>query len=64
MTQITINAQEAVKHLTMCFQLKLTPMLSGHPGIGKSSIYAQIAKRFKLKLIDVRLSQYDTTDLN
>ena len=30
---ITINANEAVKHLTMCFQTKLVPMLTGHPGI-------------------------------
>lgn len=59
-----VNSIEAVKHITMCFQLGLTPMLTGHPGIGKSEILAQIAKKFKLHLIDIRLSQYDQTDFN
>lgn len=59
----TINAEEAAAHLTMCFQSQLTPFLKGSPGIGKSDIYKQIAKRFQLKLIDVRLSQCDPTDL-
>ena len=59
----TINAEEAAAHLTMCFQSQLTPFLKGSPGIGKSDIYKQIAKRYQLKLIDVRLSQCDPTDL-
>lgn len=60
----TINAEQAVTQLTMCFQSKLVPFMKGSPGIGKSDIYKQIAKRFKLKLIDIRLSQCDPTDLN
>lgn len=61
---ITVNADEAVKHITMCFQLGLVPMLKGSPGIGKSDIYKQIANKYNLKLIDIRLSQCDSTDLN
>lgn len=42
---------------------KLVPMLAGSPGTGKSSIIHDIAKEFNLKVIDVRLSQCDPTDL-
>jgi shikimate kinase len=31
---------------------------------GKSAITAEIAKQFNLKLIDLRLSQMEPTDLN
>lgn len=38
-------------------------MISGSPALGKSSIAKQIAKDNNLKLIDMRLSQCDPTDL-
>ncbi|MCG8349438.1 MAG: hypothetical protein MI924_16855 [Chloroflexales bacterium] len=37
--------------------LKLSTMLWGLPGIGKSSIVAQTARAHNLEFIDVRLSQ-------
>ena len=43
--------------------LKLSTMIWGSPGIGKSSIVAQTAARFDLGFIDVRLSQLAPTDL-
>jgi len=52
---VKINADEAVKHITLCFQSNLVPMLKGSPGIGKSDIFRQIAEKYKLKLIDIRL---------
>ena len=61
---LRVTPAEAISNITMCMQTKLVPMLWGDPGIGKSDIYAQIAKKFKLKLIDVRLSQYDQTDMH
>lgn len=42
----------------------LVPMLHSSPGMGKSSVARQIAKDNNLKLIDIRLSQSDPTDLN
>lgn len=42
----------------------LVPMLTGSPGEGKSSLIKDVAKEFNLKVIDVRLSQCDPTDLN
>ena len=44
-------------------QLKLSTMIWGPPGIGKSSIVAQTAAAHKLPCIDVRLSQLAPTDL-
>lgn len=44
-------------------QAKVTVMLSGSPGIGKSSIIKAVASNFGLKVIDLRLAQCDPTDL-
>lgn len=41
----------------------LVPFVSSSPGLGKSNIYAQIAKNLNLKLIDIRLSQCAPEDL-
>ena len=43
--------------------LKLSAMIWGPPGIGKSSIVAQLAEAHGLGLVDVRLSQLAPTDL-
>lgn len=39
------------------------PMVTSSPGIGKSAIAKELAKEANLKLIDLRLSQCDPTDL-
>lgn len=44
-------------------RLFLSTMIWGPPGIGKSSIVAQVATAHKLEFIDVRLSQLAPTDL-
>ncbi len=38
-------------------------MIWGAPGIGKSQIVADIANKYKVKLIDIRLSQMEPSDL-
>lgn len=60
---ITVNIKEAETILVEAFKAKLVPMMVGSPAIGKSSIVHQIAKKYGLKLIDLRLSQCDPTDL-
>lgn len=44
-------------------RLKLSTMIWGPPGIGKSSIVAQTAAAHNLRFIDLRLSQLAPTDL-
>ena len=44
-------------------QLSLSLMLWGPPGIGKSSIVADVARQNKFDLVDLRLSQLAPTDL-
>lgn len=61
---MNMNYKEAKEALTLAIRARLTPYLAGSPGIGKSALVAEIAKEFNLKLIDLRLSQLDPTDLN
>ena len=61
---ITLNTAHAKEAITDALIAKLPVMLHGSPGLGKSSIIKEIAKEFNLKLIDVRLSQCDPTDIN
>ena len=42
----------------------LVPFLHSSPGCGKSSIIKSIARKFNLKLIDLRLSTIDSVDLS
>ncbi len=44
-------------------ELRLSVMIWGPPGVGKSSIVAQIAAASQLELVDLRLSQLAPTDL-
>ncbi len=63
-TGLRINTEEAVKAISMCMHTGLVCMLSGSPGVGKSAIVHQLANRYKLKLIDIRLSQCDPVDIS
>jgi len=58
-----VKASQAVSVITAIIKAKLVPMLVGSPGCGKSQIFHQIAKEYRLKVIDLRLSQCDPTDL-
>lgn len=59
-----VKISQAISMLTQLIRAKLVPLLTGSPGMGKSQIYQQIADTYNLKLIDIRLSQCDVTDLN
>lgn len=60
--EITLHhAAAAVRDI---MRANLVSNLVGSPGIGKSDIIKQVAKEFELKIIDIRLSQSDPTDLN
>ena len=61
---IYVNSKQATEYITINIRAGLVTMLHGDPGVGKSAIIHQIAKIFKLKVIDLRLSQVDPTELN
>jgi hypothetical protein len=60
-----MTPQELTPYLSQLLdrQLQLSLMLWGPPGIGKSSIVADVASTHGLQLIDLRLSQLAPTDL-
>jgi MoxR-like ATPase len=57
------DALAAYLDALVAHDLKLSTMIWGPPGIGKSSIVHQTAARYGLEFIDVRLSQLAPTDL-
>jgi hypothetical protein len=58
-----MNVADITQGLVDVLTARLVPMLIGQPGIGKSDIIRNIAAMGKLKIIDMRLSQCDPTDL-
>jgi len=42
---------------------EISVMLRGHPGVGKSSLAAEVAGRMGLPLVDIRLAQRDPAEL-
>ena len=58
-----MNPLSAKRSLTHLIDRKVPTFLWGPPGIGKSSIVAQIAKEKGVGYIDLRLSLLDPTDL-
>lgn len=59
-----VNSVQATRMITKYIKARLVPMLVGSPGCGKSQIVHSIAEDYNLKVIDVRLSQCDPTDLS
>lgn len=62
MIQITSNKLPSA--LIKVLKADKVPVIKASPGVGKSQIVSQVAKQYNLKLIDMRLSQYDPTDMN
>jgi hypothetical protein len=59
-----VNLAEAKELIMDCARAKRTANLVSSPGLGKSAVNAEIARGWKLKLIDIRLTEYDPTELN
>ena len=58
-----VKLNQAAKMIVKFIKAGIVPMVHGSPGIGKSQLMHQIAEEYGLKLIDLRLSQCDPTDL-
>jgi hypothetical protein len=53
-----------LKHYAIrCLSRRISLLIFGHPGIGKSSLAADLAAHFALPLIDIRLSHRDPSEL-
>jgi len=61
---ITITMAHAETACMDVIRAGLVPFLMSPPGIGKSDLAHQIAKKYGLFVIDIRLSTYDPSDLN
>lgn len=60
--ELTIS--QAKNAIQTCMAASLTPYIVGQAGIGKSEMILQIAKEKNLEVIDIRLSQIESIDLN
>jgi len=58
-----VNAVELQEALIEDLKVGLVPMVSSSPGMGKSDIIRTIADLFKLKVIDLRVSQCEPVDM-
>jgi len=61
---IIVKIAQAISMVAKYLKAGLVPMLVSSPGIGKSQAVYQVAKQYNLKVIDIRLSQCDPSDLN
>lgn len=60
----TVTPRQLAIKIEKAIRAGVVPMVKGSPGIGKSSIYAQVAKKLGLKMIDHRLSTSAPEDLS
>lgn len=58
-----VTPSKALQCFPSLYKLRYPTFLHGDPGIGKSSIVRQFAKRRQLRLIDLRLSTIEALDL-
>ena len=63
MENITVAPKELKKNLMICAQNKLSVMIWGAPGIGKSSIAKEIADDLGIPMIDFRANLREPVDL-
>jgi MoxR-like ATPase len=58
-----VNAIDLKECLIEDLKAGLTPMVASSPGMGKSDIIRSVAAEFKLKVIDLRVSQCEPVDM-
>lgn len=59
-----VNLAQAKDLAKACGRILHTCNLISSPGLGKSAILKEIAREWNLKVIDIRLTEYDPTELN
>ena len=64
MINLTVNYKQARKYLSQVIMKGLVPFITSSPGVGKSAMVKDIAKEFNLKVVDIRLSMLEPSDIN
>ena len=59
-----LTYQELMELIPIVLMAGEVPFIQGNPGVGKSTFWKEVAKKFNLFFIDIRLSTYDPTMLN
>lgn len=64
MSLVRKTLKEAMHYAEMVIRAGRVPYIAGSPGLGKSAGLAKIARKYNLKMIDIRLAQEDPTTIN
>lgn len=59
-----VSIVDAIEMIELYMDVDLVSYIVGSPGVGKSDTVKRVADKRGLKVIDLRLSQCDPTDLN
>lgn len=62
--KITLNYDQLLTAIERCAKNLLVPYIISQPALGKSAIVKEFAKRYNLKLIDLRLSSLEPVDVS
>lgn len=60
----TVSPRDLPRHIATLFEAGLVPFVRSSPGKGKSALFQQFAEDFKLVLLDIRLSMYESSDFS
>ncbi|MEE2903061.1 MAG: MoxR family ATPase [Myxococcota bacterium] len=58
-----LNYRDALSCIETALSQKISVLLRGHPGVGKSALAKDLAQRMNLPLIDIRLAQKDPSEI-
>lgn len=53
-----------VQQLQLCIEANRPALVVGPPGVGKSSVFQQVAAFYNLLYVDIRLAHMDPTEMN
>lgn len=59
-----VTPRQMTKYVEEILKAGLVPFVTSSPGEGKSTIVKQIANKFNLEFLDIRLSTMESVDLN
>lgn len=64
MNEVKCTLNQVAEVIPTLLQANVVPFLHSSPALGKSSVAKQVAEKLNLKVIDLRLTECDSSDLN